>query len=476
MCVLTLAAVRARVIPLRLGIAVAVIGGRRAVRRLLRVRARGAPQARDRMKRMDEPAQGKRPLGRISPASCAREGRYSLNSERWRSTPQCRSPCPQMGESVTEGTVLEWHKQEGDPIEADETLVEISTDKVDAEVPSPASGTVVKIHAAEGDTVRSAPCSPRSPPRTARRPRPRPAPATRADGRRRAEAPRRRAAERRAGRRRRDRRHRHPRGRRVGHRGHDPRVGRQGRRRRRGRPDRRRDLDRQGRHGAARAHRRARSPRSSPRRARRSRSARSSRACRSAPAPPQPARRAVGQRRRRRRGAPRRRRPRRRQGLPGRRARRRRRGRRPRRVAGTGPGGRITKADVLDAKNGDGARRPAPRRAGDGRRQPHAAQGRRGDARPLHGREPLDPDGDLVPHHHRHGDGHAAASSSRTAGQKVSFTHLIAYAIAQAAQHDMPVMAHHFDDERRQAAPRRRRPGQPRHRRRRREEGRHAAR
>ena len=60
---------------------------------------------------------------------------------------------PQMGESVTEGTVLEWHKQEGDSVEADEILVEISTDKVDAEVPSPASGTVVKIHAAEGDTV-----------------------------------------------------------------------------------------------------------------------------------------------------------------------------------------------------------------------------------------------------------------------------------------------------------------------------------
>jgi 2-oxoglutarate decarboxylase len=60
---------------------------------------------------------------------------------------------PQMGESVTEGTVLEWHKQEGDSVEADEPLVEISTDKVDADVPSPATGTVVKIHVAEGDTV-----------------------------------------------------------------------------------------------------------------------------------------------------------------------------------------------------------------------------------------------------------------------------------------------------------------------------------
>ena len=49
--------------------------------------------------------------------------------------------------------MLEWHKQEGDTVAADETVVEISTDKVDAEVPAPVAGTVVKIHAAEGDTV-----------------------------------------------------------------------------------------------------------------------------------------------------------------------------------------------------------------------------------------------------------------------------------------------------------------------------------
>jgi len=61
---------------------------------------------------------------------------------------------PAMGESVTEGTILEWRKQEGDTIEADEIIVEVSTDKVDAEVPSPASGTIAKLHFAEGDTVR----------------------------------------------------------------------------------------------------------------------------------------------------------------------------------------------------------------------------------------------------------------------------------------------------------------------------------
>src|ERR671936_718094 len=60
---------------------------------------------------------------------------------------------PQMGDSVSEGTVLEWHKHEGDQVSQDEVLVEISTDKVDAEVPAPTAGTVMKIHAAEGDTV-----------------------------------------------------------------------------------------------------------------------------------------------------------------------------------------------------------------------------------------------------------------------------------------------------------------------------------
>ena len=60
---------------------------------------------------------------------------------------------PAMGDSVADGTVLEWHKQEGDLVRGDETIVEISTDKVDAEIPSPAAGTVFKIYAAEGETV-----------------------------------------------------------------------------------------------------------------------------------------------------------------------------------------------------------------------------------------------------------------------------------------------------------------------------------
>src|ERR687893_109093 len=60
---------------------------------------------------------------------------------------------PAMGDSVSEGTILEWHKQEGDTVAPDETLVEISTDKVDAEVPAPTGGTVVKIYAGEGDTI-----------------------------------------------------------------------------------------------------------------------------------------------------------------------------------------------------------------------------------------------------------------------------------------------------------------------------------
>ena len=52
-------------------------------------------------------------------------------------------PMPQMGESIAEGTVSKWLKQVGDTVERDEPILEISTDKVDAEIPSPAEGTLV---------------------------------------------------------------------------------------------------------------------------------------------------------------------------------------------------------------------------------------------------------------------------------------------------------------------------------------------
>ncbi|MGV0799676.1 biotin/lipoyl-containing protein, partial [Mycolicibacterium elephantis] len=60
---------------------------------------------------------------------------------------------PALGESVTEGTVTRWLKQEGDTVEQDEPLLEVSTDKVDTEIPSPASGVLKKIVAQEDDTV-----------------------------------------------------------------------------------------------------------------------------------------------------------------------------------------------------------------------------------------------------------------------------------------------------------------------------------
>jgi pyruvate dehydrogenase E2 component (dihydrolipoamide acetyltransferase) len=62
-------------------------------------------------------------------------------------------PMPQMGESIVEGTVSKWLKKAGDRVERDEPLLEISTDKVDAEVPAPAAGTLVEITVQEGETV-----------------------------------------------------------------------------------------------------------------------------------------------------------------------------------------------------------------------------------------------------------------------------------------------------------------------------------
>jgi 2-oxoglutarate dehydrogenase E2 component (dihydrolipoamide succinyltransferase) len=60
---------------------------------------------------------------------------------------------PQMGESIAEGKILKWHKKVGDKVAKDETVLEISTDKVDSEIPSPASGVIAELLIAEGETV-----------------------------------------------------------------------------------------------------------------------------------------------------------------------------------------------------------------------------------------------------------------------------------------------------------------------------------
>ena len=60
---------------------------------------------------------------------------------------------PQMGESIAEGTIVRWIKKVGDKVDRDEPLFEISTDKVDAEIPSPAGGVVSEIRVKEGETV-----------------------------------------------------------------------------------------------------------------------------------------------------------------------------------------------------------------------------------------------------------------------------------------------------------------------------------
>ena len=62
---------------------------------------------------------------------------------------------PQLGESVVEGTVMKWLKKEGESIQEFESLLEVNTDKVDSEIPSPTSGVILKILVPEGTTVRA---------------------------------------------------------------------------------------------------------------------------------------------------------------------------------------------------------------------------------------------------------------------------------------------------------------------------------
>jgi pyruvate dehydrogenase E2 component (dihydrolipoamide acetyltransferase) len=93
--------------------------------------------------------------------------------------PRCKMPA--LGESVTEGTVTRWLKQVGDTVAVDEPLLEVSTDKVDTEIPSPAAGVLLEITSARTRPSRSAPRSPdRRPPGSVPGRRPAPAPSRQA--------------------------------------------------------------------------------------------------------------------------------------------------------------------------------------------------------------------------------------------------------------------------------------------------------
>ena len=335
-------------------------------------------------------------------------------------TETSRSRCPRWASRSPRAPSSSGTSRRATPIEADETLVEISTDKVDAEVPSPATGTLVKVARRRGRHRRGRrACSPRSPPATAPRP-PRPRGARR---RATAEAP--------------------PR----------PRPTRRRRRRRRGRGATAQIIDivtpqagesvtegtilewakqvgdaveadetvveistdkvdmelpapaagtiteilaAGGRHRHRRPGHRAHAGR--------------------APAPPSAAPerpRPTAPRPAAARPRPPRRRPRRREASPPSPAAsppprastsRASQGTRPRRAHHQGRRAR--------RRANGGAAAPPPAASAQARRRP-AHQGRRGDARPLHGREPVDPDRDLVPHDHRHRRWTAGARSSR---------------------------------------------------------------
>ena len=96
------------------------------------------------LQRLQLPATSSRPWHRCS---CAR-----IRLRR-PARPGTDVPMPQMGESITEGTITKWLKKVGETVERDEPLFEISTDKVDAEIPSPAAGVLTEIKFPEGSTV-----------------------------------------------------------------------------------------------------------------------------------------------------------------------------------------------------------------------------------------------------------------------------------------------------------------------------------
>src|SRR5689334_21942328 len=87
------------------------------------------------------------------PAPASSEGKSGGSGDSSGSGEGTTVTMPALGESVTEGTVTRWLKAEGDQVEVDEPLLEVSTDKVDTEIPSPVAGTLSKILVQEDDTV-----------------------------------------------------------------------------------------------------------------------------------------------------------------------------------------------------------------------------------------------------------------------------------------------------------------------------------
>ena len=120
-----------------------------------RVRLRG-PRRTDRARRLAATCRS-RSRRRSRPPSCRpsiASGRPAVSSSSTDPATIVDVTMPQMGVSVAEGTVVEWRKQRGDWVEADETICEISTDKIDTEVPAPASGRLVEVLVAVGDDGR----------------------------------------------------------------------------------------------------------------------------------------------------------------------------------------------------------------------------------------------------------------------------------------------------------------------------------
>ncbi|WP_344965321.1 biotin/lipoyl-containing protein, partial [Crossiella cryophila] len=96
------------------------------------------------------PAPAPEPVQQAEPAPAPEPAAAPAGGGAAQGTPV---PMPALGESVTEGTVTRWLKQVGDTVEVDEPLLEVSTDKVDTEIPSPVAGTVLEINVGEDETV-----------------------------------------------------------------------------------------------------------------------------------------------------------------------------------------------------------------------------------------------------------------------------------------------------------------------------------